>query len=325
MPVLEEALEPLRGIKNEELRIKNKIPNSLFLIPDSIDAFAVTQGPGLVGSLLMGVEAANLLGNVYKKPIIPVNHLEGHIYSAFCKNKELRIKNNEVSTAEEKSSVIPNSLFLIPKTGIFPILALVVSGGHTSLILMKDHLQYEVVGQTIDDAAGEAFDKVSKLMDLGYPGGPIIEKLAQSGDENAYQLPIGIKDQSDFSFSGLKTAVLYLTKDVRSGEALEYNQADLAASFQKVVVDALILKTKKAINKYNPRTIILSGGVSANSYLRKRFSRELECKFLPKEAILIPPKDLSTDNAVGIAIAAALKQDSTDYVEADPNLKLPQL
>lgn len=303
IPVLEEALEPLARIKNKELRIKNGIPDSLFLIPDSIDSIAVTKGPGLIGSLLMGAETANILASVYKKPLIPVNHLEGHIYAAFAKSNDFRI----------------------PKSGIFPILALVVSGGHTSLILMKDHLQYEVVGQTIDDAAGEAFDKVSKLMELGYPGGPVIEKLAQSGDKNAYKLPIGIKDQIDFSFSGLKTAVLYLTKDVRTGEALEYNQADLAASFQKIVVDTLILKTKKAIDKYNPQVLILSGGVSANSYLRKRFSRELRSKFLPEELILIPPKNLSTDNAVGIAIAAALKTettDYTDYVEADPNLKI---
>lgn len=293
IPVLEESLD------NDIQNIKN------------IDYLAVTEGPGLIGSLLMGTEAANLLASLYKQPIIPINHLEGHVYSAFCASK------SQVPSSNNQT----NFKIQIPKTGIFPILAIVVSGGHTSLILMKDHLQYEVVGQTIDDAAGEAFDKVAKLMQLGYPGGPIIEKLAQSGDENAFELPIGIKDQADFSFSGLKTAVLYLTKDVRTGKALEYNQADLAASFQKTVVDTLILKTKKATQKYQPKTLILSGGVSANSYLRKRFSRELS-KIVPEESILIPPKNLSTDNAVGIAIASALKTNSTDYVEADPNLKL---
>jgi len=297
IPVLEEAMgsNQQSGIRYQPEKLKTE---SWQLT--AVDAIAVTAGPGLVGSLLMGVETANILANLHKKPLIPVNHLEGHIYAAFAKQNK----------------------FNIPKSDIFPILALVVSGGHTSLILMKDHLKYEVVGQTIDDAAGEAFDKVSKLMELGYPGGPIIEKLAQSGNENAYKLPIGIKDQADFSFSGLKTAVLYLTKDVRTGEKIEYNKADLAASFQKIVVDTLILKTKKAIDKYNPSSVILSGGVSANSYLRKRFSRELASKFLPEEMIIIPPKNLSTDNAVGIAIAGALKQDSANFVVADPNLKI---
>lgn len=269
---------------------------------EKVDSIAVTSGPGLIGSLLMGTETANILSSIYKKPVIPVNHLEGHIYAAFAP-KEI------------------GSSFTISKHDLFPILALVVSGGHTSLILMKDHLEYEVVGQTIDDAAGEAFDKVSKIMNLGYPGGPIIEKMAQSGNETAYELPIGLKNELDFSFSGLKTAVLYLTKDPKTQKALEYNQNDLAASFQKTVVDTLILKTKKAIEKFEPKTLILSGGVSANSYLRKRFSRELS-KFIPEESILLPPKNLSTDNAVGIAIASALKSETTDYVEADPNLKL---
>jgi N6-L-threonylcarbamoyladenine synthase len=268
----------------------------------SVDSIAVTQGPGLIGSLLMGTEAANILSRIYDKAIIPINHLEGHIYAAFA-SKDQETK------------------FRIPQNDIFPILALVVSGGHTSLILMKNHLEYDVIGQTIDDAAGEAFDKVSKILDLGYPGGPIIEKLAQSGDENSIKFSIGIPNSLDFSFSGLKTAVLYKTKNPSTGEQLEFDQADLAASFQKTVVDTLILKTKKAIEKYQPKTLILSGGVSANSYLRKRFSRELS-KFVPEASILIPPKNLSTDNAVGIAIAAALKQITTDYVEADPNLKL---
>jgi N6-L-threonylcarbamoyladenine synthase len=329
IPVLEEALLPLAGIRNKEVGSRGKTeettPNSLFVIPNSVSAIAVTQGPGLIGSLLMGTETANILASHFDKPLISVNHLEGHVYSAFAKtNKEEGIKNNE-----KKSPIIPNSSFLIPKKGIFPILALVVSGGHTSLILMKDHLQYETVGQTIDDAAGEAFDKVSKLMELGYPGGPIIERLAESGDENKYDLPVAMKDSCDFSFSGLKTAVLYMTKDPRTKEKLEYNQADLAASFQKAVVDALILKTKKAVDKYQPKTLILGGGVSANGYLRKRFISEISLRPTPcalPPTILIPPKNLSTDNAVGIAIAAALKfcknQTTNDLVEAKANFPI---
>lgn len=305
IPVLEEALTPLNESRSAkcEVRDSENIRSSKLATLNSVSAIAVTSGPGLIGSLLMGTETANILAGHFKKPLISVNHLEGHIYSAFAKtNKEEGIKNKG-----NKSPIIPNSSFLIPKSGIFPILALVVSGGHTSLILMKDHLQYETVGQTIDDAAGEAFDKVSKLMGLGYPGGPIIEKLAKSGDENKYNLPVAMKDSLDFSFSGLKTAVLYMTKDPRTKEKLEYDQADLAASFQKAVVDALILKTKKAIEKYQPKTLILGGGVSANGYLRERFSRQLSAVRDQQLTILIPPKHLSTDNAVGIAIAAALK------------------
>ncbi|MFH1855415.1 MAG: carbamoyltransferase N-terminal domain-containing protein, partial [bacterium] len=331
IPVLEQALEPLEGIKNNESRIKNELPNSLFLIPDSVNALAVTQGPGLIGSLLMGTETANILGSIYKKPIIAVNHLEGHVYSAFAEYKPSAISDQQSDINNQTKKLNPDGWQLnakIPKTGIFPILALVVSGGHTSLILMHDHLKYKTVAQTIDDAAGEAFDKVAKLMELGYPGGPLIERLAQKGADGTqtnadkYKLPIAMPNSLDFSFSGLKTAVLYLTKDVKSGKSLDYNKADLAASFQKTVVDTLILKTRKAIEEYQPKTVILSGGVSANSYLRKRFSRELNSKSLPEESILIPPKNLSTDNAVGIAIASALKTSSSNYVEADPNLKL---
>ncbi|MCX6809725.1 MAG: tRNA (adenosine(37)-N6)-threonylcarbamoyltransferase complex transferase subunit TsaD [Candidatus Berkelbacteria bacterium] len=306
IPVLEEALEPLNELRitNNELRMGlESIHNSPFKILDSISAVAVTQGPGLIGSLLMGIETAQVISAIYNKPIVPVNHLEGHVYSAFAeyKGKGQRVK-------------VKNSKFEIPKRGIFPVLSLVVSGGHTSLILMEDHLKYKTVGQTIDDAAGEAFDKVARILDLGYPGGPAIEKLAKTGNENVYDLPVALKNSLDFSFSGLKTAALYLTKDPRTQKKLKYNRADLAASFQKAVVDALILKTQKAISKYNPKTVILSGGVSANGYLRERFVRQLSARRAEPSGrrpqppvILIPPVALSTDNAVGIAIASALK------------------
>jgi len=175
------------------------------------------------------------------------------------------------------------------------------------LILMKDHLKYETVGQTIDDAAGEAFDKVARIMDLGYPGGPVIEEIAKKGDENAYKLPLSMVDRKtlDFSFSGLKTAALYLTKDPRSQKKLKYNKADLAASFQKTVCEILTRKTIQAARMYQPKTVILGGGVSANSYLREHFVREVS-KISGTE-VLISPKQLSTDNAVGIAIAGAIK------------------
>lgn len=279
IPVLSEALEPIAGLAGFE---KN------------IGAIAVTREPGLIGSLLMGIETAGFLGNYYKKPIVDVNHLEGHIYSAFC--------------AKNQNSQNENLKLTIPTKGIFPILSLVVSGGHTSLILMKSHLEYETVGQTIDDAAGEAFDKVARIMGLGYPGGPIIEKEAQNGDEKVYDLPRGLEYSGDFnfSFSGLKTSVLYKTKDVKTQKEKKYDKKDMAASFQKAVCDILIKKTLAAAKKYNPKTVILCGGVSANGYLRERFRLELR-KTATRPSVLIPPKNLSTDNAVGIAIAGTIR------------------
>jgi len=284
IPVLEEAVT---------LANKKDLVNL-----ETIDAIAVTTGPGLIGSLLMGVETAQLLGAYFNKPVIEVNHLEGHVYSAFAENKA--------------RSIILNSQFSIPNCGIFPILALVVSGGHTSLILMKNHLHYETVGQTIDDAAGEAFDKVARILGLGYPGGPAIEKFAVGGNEDVYKLPLSMLNSKDlnFSFSGLKTAVLYLTKDPSTQKPREYNKKDLAASFQKTVAEILTKKTISAIEKYNPKTVILSGGVSANSYLREHFESAIKnnrSNGYRIPTILIPPRKLSTDNALGIAIAGSLK------------------
>lgn len=277
IPVLDETLEPIDGLKDFEQKI---------------DAIAITKEPGLIGSLLMGIETAETLGAYYQKQVIPVNHLEGHIYAAFIGEDKMKS---------------PKVQFQIEKNGIFPVLALVVSGGHTSLILMRDHLQYETVGQTIDDAAGEAFDKVARIMELGYPGGPIIEELAQSGNEKAYDLPRGLEHSGnlDFSFSGLKTSVLYKTKDIKTGQSKSYDKANMAASFQKSVCDILIKKTIAACKKFNPKTVILSGGVSANGYLRGRF--ETEVGAADRAKILIPPKSLSTDNAVGIGIAGTIK------------------
>ncbi|MDP3013001.1 MAG: hypothetical protein Q8M92_02080, partial [Candidatus Subteraquimicrobiales bacterium] len=223
--------------------------------------------------------------------------------------------------------------FKIPNTEIFPILALVVSGGHTSLILMKNHLEYETVGQTIDDAAGEAFDKVARILGLGYPGGPAIEKFAVGGNEDAYKLPLSMLNSKDlnFSFSGLKTAVLYLTKDPATQKPRKYNKKNLAASFQKTVAEILTKKTIRAIEKYRPKTVILSGGVSANSYLREHFTSELSAvSGQPSAEILIPPKNLSTDNAFGIAIAGTIKflnnkQTSWDKISARANFPIDRI
>lgn len=334
IPAIRESLTPFLGVKSEKLKVKSgdrktlihngrtipshwRSPTSL-IIQNFIDAIAVTTGPGLIGSLLMGVEAVQILAAYFDRPVISVNHLEGHIYSAFSAvNQKLKIKNQN-----------DNVKFKIPKAGIFPILALIVSGGHTSLVLMRDHLKYETVGQTVDDAAGEAFDKVARILDLGYPGGPEVEKAAKSGNEKAYNLPMAMvgRDNLDFSFSGLKTAVLYLTKDVKSGRAKKFNKVDLAASFQKTVAEILTQKTIRAIKRYKPKTVILAGGVSANQYLRDHFAPAISnlqlSTFNFQPNFLAPPKNLSTDNALGIAIAGAVKfsQNKTFHwskIEAD--------
>lgn len=323
IPVLQEAVLPLEeNFKSQILNSKKtsnlKFKNSNFKqnsclagrrasfeIINSIDAIAVTEKPGLIGSLLMGLETAEILGAYFNKPVVRVNHLEGHIYASFAgemPNNKFQISNN--NNPEIK---INNLKFKIPTTGIFPVLALVVSGGHTSLILMRDHLKYQTVAETIDDAAGEAFDKVARILGLGYPGGPEIEKLAKSGNEDAYDLPIGLDGKKDFSFSGLKTSVLYKTKDVKTGKAKKYNKPDMAASFQKTVADTLIQKTKIAFDKYKPKMLILSGGVSANSYIRERFSAEFSRGEDRKYHLAIPPKNLSTDNAVGIGITGIIQ------------------
>jgi len=359
IPVLQESLTPFLEIKNQKLpvsadghrsrlgraqteaevgKIKNKplIRNSKFLIRDHIDAIAVTNGPGLIGSLLMGVETAQILASYFNKPIVPVNHLEGHIYAAFAASNSKQICDRVQPLPDFMQGL--NPYIKIPKSGIFPILALIVSGGHTSLVLMSDHLKYKTIGQTIDDAAGEAFDKVARILDLGYPGGPAIEKLAKSGNPNSYDLPIAMLDRKnlDFSFSGLKTAVLYLVnppqqihKSSKNHSQILKNirirKADVAASFQRTVAEILTKKTIQAVRKYDPKTVILTGGVSANQYLRDHFAKEISKT--TSAQILIPPKNLSTDNALGIALAGAIKYSNNQSahwseVEAKANLKI---
>ncbi len=260
----------------------------------NIDVIAVTSGPGLVPALRVGVELAKTLAWLWKKPLVGVNHLEGHIYSVWL---------NE------------------PKPE-FPALCLLVSGGHTEFILMKDHGSYELVGMTRDDAAGEAFDKVAKLLGLSYPGGPEISRLAKEGNPAAIAFPRPMLKSGDFdmSFSGLKTAVLYQVE-----ENPDQKKADVAASFQEAVVDMLTKKTLGAIEKHGPVSLILSGGVSANHELRNRLSKSVES--FPGMTFHAPELSLTGDNAVMIAIAGgfrAEKKEFTDPLElnADPNMRL---
>jgi N6-L-threonylcarbamoyladenine synthase len=241
-----------------------------------VDGIAVTRGPGLAGSLVVGMNAAKGLALASNLPLIGVNHLEGHIYSAW------------VYTADtEEAPIAPH----------FPLLALLVSGGHTELILISDHLQYRRLGSTLDDAAGEAFDKVARLLGLPYPGGPSIQKAAQNGRPDAYNFPRArLEGTWNFSFSGLKTAVLRLVRqfeDVKRPLPVE----DLAASFQAAVVDVLLTKTLKAAQSFKVKEIVLAGGVSANKALREAFLAQTQFR------VHIPGLALCTDNAAMIGAA----------------------
>lgn len=245
----------------------------------NLDAVAVTRGPGLPGSLLVGVNFAKGLAIGTGLPLIGVNHLEGHIYALWL-----------AENAPE------------PR---FPAVALIVSGGHTSLVLMTDHGQYQQLGQTLDDAAGEAFDKVGRVLGLPYPGGPAIERAAREGNARAYRFPVAEPDGAfDFSFSGLKTAVLREIKTSPGHRVsretklrADVNVADVAASFQAAVVDALLIKTAAAARTYGAENVLLVGGVSANKALREAMQERLEVP------VLIPPLALCTDNAAMIGAA----------------------
>ena len=268
---------------------------------NDIDAIAVTRGPGLAGSLVVGMNAAKGLAFGADRPLVGVNHLEGHLYSAWVHN------------AEESA----------PQEPQFPLMALLVSGGHTELNLMKGHLQYERLGATLDDAAGEAFDKVARTLGLPYPGGPSIQKAAQDGDPNAFNFPRSWLGNSwNFSFSGLKTAVL---REVRQLEKAggELPVANLAASFQAAVVDVLFTKTIKAAHQYGAKEILVAGGVSANAALRATFMEQNEFP------VNIPPLALCTDNAAMIAAAGHQRyvQGQIDNLNLDvrPTWPLSQL
>ncbi len=237
---------------------------------DDVDAIAITYGPGLIGSLLIGLEAAKTLSFIYNKPLIPVHHIAGHIYA--------------------------NSLVKELK---FPLLAVVVSGGHTEIIEMKEHYSFEKLGGTLDDAIGECYDKVARVIGLEYPGGPKLDKLAKEG-KYTYKLPIPLQDDSyNFSFSGLKSAVINLAhNEEQRGE--ELRKADLAASFQKVAVESIVSKVKKAIEEKNIKNVIVAGGVAANNGLREAMQEMTE--ELGVE-LSIPPMKYCTDNGTMIAAA----------------------
>jgi len=293
-----------------------------------IDAVAVAAGPGLITSLLVGNEVARILSWFFKKPLVRINHIEAHIYANWLNDKKIK----------------------------FPALCLVVSGGHTELILMRGHGKYEVVGQTRDDAAGECFDKTAKILGLGYPGGPAVAAEAQkfvlaspdtaiginsakqsqnngiaaspSAPRNDIRLPRPMIDTPDFdfSFSGLKTAVLYAARDLKNKYKMEEIVPAMAYEIQEAIVDVLVAKTMKAAEKYNVKTVMLAGGVSANKRLRERFAVAMRNE-LPGMDWNIPDFKYCTDNAAMVAAAGyfhAAKKDFTPWqkLKVDPNWEL---
>ncbi|MBT5338326.1 tRNA (adenosine(37)-N6)-threonylcarbamoyltransferase complex transferase subunit TsaD [Candidatus Falkowbacteria bacterium] len=284
-----------------------------------IDYIAVTAGPGLISSLMVGVETAKTLAYAHNKPLVKVNHIEGHLLSILgARKKESKKEKKQHSRQLNK----PNQLK-------FPAVGLVVSGGHTQIILVEDYLKYKLIGETRDDAAGEAFDKVAKILGLGYPGGPAISAMAEKGQgakvkEQGIKLPRPMLDSPNFdmSFSGLKTAVLYAWRDLKDKSA--NSRAEVAKEFQDAVVEVLVTKTLKAAKKYNAKMVILGGGVSANSALRETLSYAATKQNL---SLLIPELKLTGDNAVMIGMAAYYHIQNKDFVEpfnlrADPQWEL---
>lgn len=317
---------------------------------EDIDAFAVTQGPGLAIALEVGVKKAKELALKYNKPLIPVNHMEGHLFSSLA-----------IPEGDEENKIIELE-------EIFPALGVLISGGHTILLVANGVGEYKILGETLDDAIGESFDKVAKILDLGYPGGPIVSKFAEEGNTDKYALPVSMKNSDDFnvSYSGLKTAVLYLVRDLLGqdrkgrGESMKIGKghswkpgmeipqsqddiddnpvsevlgnqttADICASFQNAAIETLLNKAKKALNKFEVKSILLGGGVVNNTLIRKRFKDIGKSRGV---RVLTPQKgNLFMDNAAMIGVAAYLgvgtdkvaildTQEQIEQLDRDPGL-----
>ncbi len=341
VPILEAALEEAEMLREdgqvipEEVREKIKellarepglaetfLEFALECEPPAVDAIAVTTGPGLEPALWVGINFAKAISLLWEKPIIAINHMEGHILSALAR--------------EEGEDLVIQNVQL-------PVLALLISGGHTELVSMKEWLTYELVGQTRDDAVGEAFDKVARMLSLPYPGGPEISKLAEeqrrvhadrrrvgTGSERAeeqhgeaFRLPRPMIDSNtcDFSFAGLKTAVLYLLKDKGDLDAKE--KQHLAHEFENAVTEVLWKKTAQALEETGAKTLVIGGGVSANTHIRRAFTADMKEKY-PEVSLHIPKASLTTDNAVMIALAGfyRAKREAVPDLTASGNLSL---
>ena len=305
----------IKEILNRESELLVQFEKKIFLLPvPDIDVIAVTNGPGLAPALWVGINFAKALALLWNKPIIPMNHMKGHLYSAFLQKS--RVENFQFS--------IPNFQF--------PVVALLVSGGHTELVLMKKFGSYEIIGETLDDAAGEAFDKVARMMKLGYPGGPAISAAAAAQNQDfppeadpppaeKIRLPRPMISSRDynFSFSGLKTAVLYALRDMSKTKAVV---SAMAKEFQDAVVDVLVAKTIRAAKQYGARTIAVGGGVSANQLLRERLAKEVSR--LDNVRLFMPDCSLTGDNALMIAIAAYIdgKKKAPNRIGAEANVRI---
>ena len=281
----------------------DKALNEANIKAEDLKAIATTKGPGLITSLIAGTETAKTLSFAWQKPIIAVNHISGHIYASFINQKD-KIK--------------------------FPLLSLIVSGGHTSLVYMKKHFDFKIIGETKDDAAGEAYDKAANMLNLSYPGGPIIAKRADSYIKNTSQLnfprPMLNKDNLDFSFSGLKTALYYqIQKDKNWKRRID----EYCFAYQQAVNEVLIKKSLKALKKYQAKSFLLAGGVSANKNLRINLKKEIKENF-PKTKFLVPEFSYTTDNAAMIACAGYFQYfqekekcySNWSKLKADPGLNL---
>ena len=282
-------------VVEEALRVANITKNELH-------AVSVTIGPGLMGALLVGVSFAKAMAFGLTIPLIGVNHMQGHVLAHFLE---------------------PEAGIILPKPG-FPFLCLTVSGGHTQIIKVIDHLEMKILGETQDDAAGEAFDKAAKILGLPYPGGPLIDKLAKTGDPLKYKFPKPHVAGLDFSFSGLKTAFLYFIQNQvgKNPEFIDNNKADLCASVQKAIVDILLAKIQLASKETGIKDIAIAGGVSANSYLRTHLSQLGE-----KEGwnLFVPPMKYCTDNAAMIAMAGYFhfKAGNFSDLSLSPSARMP--
>lgn len=298
-PVIAQALKKAFNLKGKN--IEQIINEGIKLI----DLIAVTVGPGLAIALSVGVNKAKEMALKYDKKLVAVNHIEGHILSNLVQNRSG-----------------------LPKREIkFPALTLTTSGGHSNLVIIHQIGKYEIIGETLDDAAGEALDKAAKMIGLGYPGGPIIERLAETGNKNWMELPRPLSHHKnfDFSFSGLKTAFYYQVKEF-SQEKINQNLNNLAASFQNAVFDSLLIKFRKAIQRYQPKTLLASGGVMANHALRKEMRKLAKEVNLP---LFMPPKkELNTDNAAMIGVVGYFKAGRNEFfknieeLDRDPRAKI---
>lgn len=271
-----------------------------------LDALAVTWGPGLAPALEVGVRTIRELAIEHNKPVVAVNHMEGHTLSCLLKNS----KGNYYAGIPSEKAVE------------FPFLAVVVSGGHTELVWVEDIGTYELLGETLDDAAGEAFDKIARMLDLGYPGGPVISRLAEGGNRTAYPLPrpLSMKPGLDFSFSGLKTAALYNTnalKEELGPEGFAKIIPDYAASVEEAIVDSLVIKAKRVLKDRAPKMVLFGGGVAANNRLRYKFRALCKEYDIP---VYFPDKKFCTDNGAMIGLAAYHKFLRGDVVEDVPSL-----